>query len=512
MDESKQSFEEIVHKLSIIQQQYEEMNLHEDLFSLLLTRTDEIFLLMDEDGLIRAANPACKEQLGFSAAELMEVSFFGRIHPEDGERVLYHFSTIKQEISAKPIEFRFLHARGCYIWLEAGFKGIGQDQLWKAFLVQIQEITDRKLIEEQLELKEKVFENALEGILITDLDGRILMVNPAFCTITGYSKEEVLAQNPRLLKSGLHPPEFFDSLWETLKQSGKWEGEIWNRRKTGEIFVEGASIRLIQNEQRKAMYYASVFTDITKRKEEEAKLLQDLQLAKQVQKSVLSKPIRTEEIEIDAFYLPSEALGGDMYAWYEIDRHRYGIILLDVVGHGVAASLISMSIRSLLRGLITRLVCPEMVMKELNRHMRNLYHHEDYSNDHFFTAIYCLIDTRNRVIEYCNAGHPCGLLVTEDGEITRLNEGTVPIGLLQKLPIQKHRLKLAKHCRLLLFTDGIMEPGLKSYETAIQEWEESLLRNLPLSNQEYLQKMNEHYIPNATPHSDDICVVSITIP
>ncbi|MGD8191122.1 PAS domain S-box protein [Brevibacillus ginsengisoli] len=511
MEVDKRSLEEMVHKLSIVQQTYQEMNLHEELLSLLLAKTDEVFLLLDEEGNIRAANPGCEPKLGFSASQMVGHQVAEFIHPEDVENFSVSFTTIKNVLRGDLIEFRFRHSAGWFVWMESVTKPISQEGHWQAYFMKLREVMNCRLIEEQLELKGKVFENALEGILITDLDGKILLVNPAFCQITGYSEEEVLGQNPRLLKSGVHPPEFFESMWDTLKQSGKWEGEIWNRNKTGEVFVEGASIRLITNEQGKAMYFASVFTDITKRIEEEEKLRQDLQLAKQVQKHVLSRPIVNQQIEIDATYLPSKALGGDMYAWYEIDHQRYGVILLDVVGHGVAASLISMSIRSLLGGLIKQLVCPELVMKELNRQMYTLYSNDEFSNDHFFTAIYVLIDTRNRLIEYCNAGHPTGLLATGNGEITQLDEGSVPIGLVRELPIKKHQIAYTDKSRLLLFTDGIVEPRMNSYEETLQSLQGSLLQNLKISNDHYLRKINRFYTERACPLEDDICVVSITI-
>ena len=83
-----------------------------------------------------------------------------------------------------------------------------------------------------------VFDNTVEGIVITDANGIIRMVNAAFSTITGYAPEEALGKNPRILKSDRHPPEFYENFWKRLINDGKWEGEIWNRRKNGEVYPE----------------------------------------------------------------------------------------------------------------------------------------------------------------------------------------------------------------------------------------------------------------------------------
>jgi diguanylate cyclase (GGDEF)-like protein/PAS domain S-box-containing protein len=127
--------------------------------------------------------------------------------------------------------------------------------------------------EQQLKLFAKVFENALEGISITDADGNIIAVNQAFTDITGYQASEVLNQNPRILRSERHGPEFYQDMWQSLLQKGSWVGEIWNRRANGEPFPEILSISSICDEKGKTTHYVAVFHDITemKLKEEQIK-------------------------------------------------------------------------------------------------------------------------------------------------------------------------------------------------------------------------------------------------
>jgi diguanylate cyclase (GGDEF)-like protein/PAS domain S-box-containing protein len=134
------------------------------------------------------------------------------------------------------------------------------------------DITARKHDEYQLQLFEKVFESALEGITITDPEGAILAVNRAFTDITGYTAEEAVGENPRILKSDRHPASFYAAMWEALVQEGRWEGEIWNRRKNGEAYPEWLSISAIRDEDGHTSHYVAVFHDITEIKEKEERI------------------------------------------------------------------------------------------------------------------------------------------------------------------------------------------------------------------------------------------------
>ncbi|MFA7521648.1 MAG: EAL domain-containing protein [Halothiobacillaceae bacterium] len=123
-----------------------------------------------------------------------------------------------------------------------------------------------------LQLAEKVIQTSLEGIMITDARARIMQVNPAFTDMTGYRPEEVLGRTPALLQSGRHDKAFYDRLWGTLSKEGQWRGEIWNRRKNGEIYPELLTITAITNEDGEVTHYASLFSDISELKENERQI------------------------------------------------------------------------------------------------------------------------------------------------------------------------------------------------------------------------------------------------
>lgn len=129
-------------------------------------------------------------------------------------------------------------------------------------------LRDRKRVLD-LEMGHMVFEVANEGILVTDEEPRIVAVNPAFSEITGYRPDEVIGQKTNLLSAGLHPPEFYRAMWDTLKTHGRWSGEIINRRKDGVVFSEWLSIAAVDGEFQRAKRYVGLISDISNRKKEE---------------------------------------------------------------------------------------------------------------------------------------------------------------------------------------------------------------------------------------------------
>ncbi|KAF0201817.1 MAG: diguanylate cyclase/phosphodiesterase with PAS/PAC [Gallionellaceae bacterium] len=134
------------------------------------------------------------------------------------------------------------------------------------------EIAQRRKAEEGLRLSAKVFESNTEAIMITDARQDIVMVNRAFTEITGYTENEVLGRNPKMLASGLQAKDFFRDFYESLHAKDYWRGEVWNKRKNGEIFPEWVTVSVLRDEQGNITHYVAVFLDITERKKEEERI------------------------------------------------------------------------------------------------------------------------------------------------------------------------------------------------------------------------------------------------
>jgi diguanylate cyclase (GGDEF)-like protein/PAS domain S-box-containing protein len=127
-------------------------------------------------------------------------------------------------------------------------------------------------VEEHMRLAAKVFESVAEGILITDPQARIISVNEAFTRITGYTAEEVVGKNPRVLQSGRHGAEFYKGMWDSLIETGQWRGDLWNRRKGGDAFPVWLTISAVKDTRGAVANYVGVFTDIASRKQAEERL------------------------------------------------------------------------------------------------------------------------------------------------------------------------------------------------------------------------------------------------
>ena len=111
-----------------------------------------------------------------------------------------------------------------------------------------------------------------ESVVVTDPSGTILYVNEAFCKVTGYAATEATGQNPRMLKSGRHDAEFYNHMWQSIRETGFWHGEIWNKRKNGEIYLENLSISAVKDAEGRPTHYLGVFSDITDKKIAEDRL------------------------------------------------------------------------------------------------------------------------------------------------------------------------------------------------------------------------------------------------
>ncbi len=194
------------------------------------------------------------------------------LHPDDRQRVLQQIEVNLQHADYQNT-YRMRHADGSYRWIHSRGRLLrdekGQPQ---RFIGIASDITRQRALNDSLRQAAAVFDATQEGVLVTNAEQRIVHVNPAFSRITGYSNEEILGQHPTLLKSGRHDAAFYHSLWQALESRGAWSGEVWNRRKSGEIYPQWQCIRVIHDEQGNISHYVAVFSDITALKRSQREL------------------------------------------------------------------------------------------------------------------------------------------------------------------------------------------------------------------------------------------------
>ncbi|MDP2785222.1 MAG: EAL domain-containing protein [Sulfurimicrobium sp.] len=200
-------------------------------------------------------------------------AFLERVHPDDRDKLTQAVNAALAGEQFYNIEHRIVRRDGTErVVLELA--EVIRDSAGQAVDMNgtVQDITERRRAEEDLRLADEVFENSIEGIIITDAQANILRVNRAFTVITGYSEEETLGRNPSLLRSDRHDAAFYQGMWASLIEYGYWQGEIWNQRKNGEIYPQWLSLVTIRNEQGKTNHYLGVFADLSEKKQAEANL------------------------------------------------------------------------------------------------------------------------------------------------------------------------------------------------------------------------------------------------
>ncbi|MFE8703013.1 PP2C family protein-serine/threonine phosphatase [Cytobacillus sp. FJAT-54145] len=240
-------------------------------------------------------------------------------------------------------------------------------------------------------------------------------------------------------------------------------------------------------------------------------LTEELEFAKRIQQLVLPNEFTRDDIKIRAIYEPSELLSGDLYYWTKIAPHEYGLILIDVSGHGVHAALVSMAMRSLFPGLFKRVKNPSIIAKELNEHMLKMFEQigkEKYVTS-YFTAFIMYVNTQERKISYVNAGHQPGLLL-QNGKLSSLEKGMVPIGLIHEPQIECETIFYEAPGKLLLFTDGLIETPYSLKANYLEDVKNYLFTYEHKDEQHMLEKILSDR-KKLAPVSDDICAIALTV-
>ena len=185
------------------------------------------------------------------------------VHPEDFQSCLDDYVKAFDARKEFNLEYRLRRFDGEYRWLsDNGIPRYDDHGVFLGYIGSCIDITSRKNAEDEVRIAATAFE-AQEGMLVTDSNGEILRVNRAFTSITGYTSDEVIGKNPRLLSSGRHDSEFYASMWKKIKEGGTWEGEIWNKRKSGEVYPEHLAITAVKDPNGHVSNYVATLTDIT---------------------------------------------------------------------------------------------------------------------------------------------------------------------------------------------------------------------------------------------------------
>lgn len=221
----------------------------------------DLFSIADLQGHFRKLNARWQQILGYSIAELTGKPFLEFVHPEDIPATRDAMARLSASIPVNDFVNRYRHRDGSWRWIQ--WNSIAKDGLIYAAA---RDITAQKAAEDELRLAALVYQNSSEAMMITDEHDRIISINQAFTDCTGYTLAEVLGKNPRILNSGKQSPAFYKAMWQALNSTGSWQGEIHNRRKNSEIYVEWVVINTVFNPDGSVHRRVALFSDVTEKK------------------------------------------------------------------------------------------------------------------------------------------------------------------------------------------------------------------------------------------------------
>jgi PAS domain S-box-containing protein len=344
-------------------------------------------------------------------------------------------------------------------------------------------------IEVPLDLKDRALEAASDGITISDLsrpDNPLISVNSGFEQLTGYRRDSVLGRNCRFLQGPETDRVAAETIREAIREQRECTVEILNYRRDGSPFWNRLSITPVRDGEGRVTHFIGVQSDITDRRNAEDKLRaanlkmkNDLTAAARVQQAMLPEALpKAEGFRFAWRYRPCEELAGDTLNCFELDETHIGVDLIDVSGHGVAASLLSVTLSRLLLPIPGQsilydatpqspaqpaIAAPTTVAERLNRQFPF-----DERTSQFFTMVYGVLDTETGVFDYVSAGHPPLIAMAADGATRELVRKQLPIGILPEPGFVADRVRLQPGDRLFLYTDGVTEAidaASRPYET-----------------------------------------------
>jgi PAS domain S-box-containing protein len=365
-------------------------------------------------------------------------------------------------------------------------------------------------------------------VVITNAKGEIEYVNPKFVQLTGYSFEEALGKNPRILKSGFQNEEFYKNLWSTILAGNEWRGEFHNRKKNGDYYWEFASISPIRDAKGRITHFIAVKEDVTMRKQAEAALAEsekklrirneimekDLKLAQIIQRSFIPEKVpRFEGLNIEYRYQPLDKVGGDFFSFAELADNAFGIFQCDVAGHGVAAALFM----SLVKSATDRIARMHPNDPEIFLGMLNTMLIEEMQQL-FITGVYSVFYLHDNgvQVEFANGGHPPLVWYRAANQSVELvkSPGTV-IGMIESARYKKMEIIMERGDRLFIFTDGI--PEVENSTKQMIGFEEDLTSLFGKSYRRELGDMLDAVLENVRNFAgdaeidDDILIIGIEV-
>src|ERR1700722_5194021 len=302
-------------------------------------------------------------------------------------------------------------------------------------------------------LLSRVVEQTADSVVLTDTQGVIQYVNPAFEATTGYCKDEALGKTPRILKSGLHDAEFYRQMWAQFTHGLAFKGMVINRKKTGELFWAQQTITSMRDESGHLTHFVSVSQDITELRKKQEQEFQ-LQLARDVQQRFYAAAPILSGFDIGASAHPAAETGGDYFDFISMADGSLVIAVADARGHGFSSALVMSLTRAYVRCFAGLQLELDEILARVNQMLL-----KDLEHGHFVTLFLARLRPQNGTLSYASAGHVPGFILLKSGELKcSLDSTGPPLGLFPGSRFSLHpAIQLEPEEIAVFLTDGVTE-------------------------------------------------------
>ncbi len=403
-------------------------------------------------------NRRMAELLGYTVDEMLGKPLLDFIFEDDVEQTRADLKRRRAGVSEQ-LERRYRKKDGSELWTRVSASPtFNDDGTFSGALAMVSDMTDQKYAEtgrrralEKVMLLSRAMEQTADSVVITDREGLIGYVNPAFEATTGFTREDAIGKTPRILKSGKHDSDFYRKLWDEILAGKDFRDTLLNRKKTGETYWAEQTITPIKDQQGAITHFVSVLKDVTAQRKRQEQDVQ-LQLARGVQEWFYRAALPPAGMDAAAAVYPAEVTSGDYFDFIPAPDGAL-VVIGDVSGHDFGAALLMAMTRAYVRSVAaTGTDIGEM----LTRVNRLLY--TDLEEERFVTMTLVRLNLQRGSLAYSSAGHVPGFVLNESGEVAGVLESVgLPLGICPEQQYATQVMPLVPRQVILLLTDGITE-------------------------------------------------------
>jgi phosphoserine phosphatase RsbU/P len=418
-------------------------------------------IVADQDGRLLFSNPAAEKLLGFGIVDASPhacTSLEGWYLPDQTSVVPHDQLPLVRAIRGEKIIDELIFVRSSEqrpgVWIRVNAWPLKDAAgAVSGGVVMFHDFTQGRQALQSFTLLSRVVEQTADSVILTDTQGIIQYVNPAFEATTGFTREEALGKTPRILKSGLHDAEFYRQMWTQFTHGAAFKGMVINRKKTGELYWAQQTITSMRDESGNLTHFVCVAQDITELRKKQEQEFQ-LQLARDVQQRFYAPAPVVSGFDIGGSAHPADETGGDYFDFIFMADGSLLVVVADAKGHGFGSALVMALTRAYVRCFAAMQLELDDILARANQMLL-----KDLEHGHFVTLFLARLNLEYRTLSYASAGHvPCYVFFDSGIAKCTLDSTGPPLGLFpgSKFALREG-IQFAPGEIALFLTDGVTE-------------------------------------------------------